>query len=389
MSSDNDFPGSPIARGPMGGDQYTQVHNLVFRDTRLSAKAMGVFGHLSTHTESWRVTEKTIAANMRDKRDAVRSALQELERYSYLIRERERSQDGTLSGSVWFVTDLPAQLRGLGVTDDELIAKQTREHFEQWRNCRSGPKSENPSLGFTCENADAASPKTLEPVDNSPVAEGFPSAAPKTENPTLADPTLDNPPPKKTKSQKTKTPETPERSEGVSGEEEQLHPSSSVGEVQTARKEDADGWRDEHHERDTKQHQDAAHEQPAPEQEADRLLAGIERRHQAHLDARRGEYVATVAGALAVMPHREIVSLLGNGLNLANSRPGALVDRLTRKLPAAVEARRQEQKVEAQRRESHTRELRAQRERPRVATPDDQLRGLQGVFLPSRLRDAS
>lgn len=59
------YPGAPLARGPMGGDQYTQIHNEVFRDPRLSGKAMGIFGYLSTHTEGWRVDEKSVARAMR------------------------------------------------------------------------------------------------------------------------------------------------------------------------------------------------------------------------------------------------------------------------------------------------------------------------------------
>lgn len=89
----NPFPGSPIVRGPIGGDQYTQVHNYVFRDPTLSAKAMGIFGHLSTHQESWRVTETTIAKTMRAGRETVRSALRELKQRGYVLEH----DDGTWS----------------------------------------------------------------------------------------------------------------------------------------------------------------------------------------------------------------------------------------------------------------------------------------------------
>ena len=47
---------STIKRGRMAGDAFTQIRNAVFRDARLSAKAMGVFGHLSTHRAGYAIT---------------------------------------------------------------------------------------------------------------------------------------------------------------------------------------------------------------------------------------------------------------------------------------------------------------------------------------------
>lgn len=205
------YPGSPLARGPMGGDQFTQIQNGVFRDDRLTAKAMGIFGHISTHQEGWRVDERTIARAMRDGRDAVRSGLRELEKHHYLIRDRERGADGRLGEAVWFYTDLPAQIRALGITDDELIAVKVREAFGVWRadreqTRRSEPKSGNPSLGVTSGNVDPASapePRPVEPVDNSDESAGSPTSEPNAGFPTLAEPTVADPPHKNTNYQNT------------------------------------------------------------------------------------------------------------------------------------------------------------------------------------------
>ncbi|MEH0424694.1 hypothetical protein [Streptomyces sp. B21-083] len=97
-----------IRRGVMAADRFTQVANALFRDTRLSFKAKGLFGLLSTHREGWRMTVADIARRGRDGESGVKSGLRELERHGFLVRERERGQDGTLGAAAYVITDLPA-----------------------------------------------------------------------------------------------------------------------------------------------------------------------------------------------------------------------------------------------------------------------------------------
>ncbi len=68
-----------IRRGPMAADAFTQIRNAVFRDARLSAKAMGIFGNISTHREGWGITPESISKQMRDGVDAIKSGLRELD----------------------------------------------------------------------------------------------------------------------------------------------------------------------------------------------------------------------------------------------------------------------------------------------------------------------
>ena len=55
-----------IRRGPMAGDAFTQIRNAVFRDSRLTGKAMGIFGNISTHRDGWGITPESISTQMRD-----------------------------------------------------------------------------------------------------------------------------------------------------------------------------------------------------------------------------------------------------------------------------------------------------------------------------------
>ncbi|MFF9244577.1 hypothetical protein ACF1AY_35710 [Streptomyces sp. NPDC014776] len=100
--------GAGIRRGVMAGDQFTQIANGLFRDSRLSFKAKGIFGYVSTHRDGWRVTVADLVSVGPDGREAVRAGLNELERYGYLIRERLRRPNGTLGEIVYAITDRPA-----------------------------------------------------------------------------------------------------------------------------------------------------------------------------------------------------------------------------------------------------------------------------------------
>ncbi|MFC4469255.1 hypothetical protein ACFPH6_32875 [Streptomyces xiangluensis] len=100
--------GAGIRRGVMAADQFTQIANALFRDARLSFKAKGLFGLLSTHREGWRMTVTDIARRGRDGESAVKSGLKELEKHHFLVRERERGPDGTLGAVAYVITDLPA-----------------------------------------------------------------------------------------------------------------------------------------------------------------------------------------------------------------------------------------------------------------------------------------
>lgn len=98
----------------MAGDAFTQIRNAVFRDSRLTGKAMGIFGNISTHRDGWGITPESISTQMRDGVGAIKAGLRELEEYGYLQRTRTRNANGTLGSSVYFITDQPELFDGDG-----------------------------------------------------------------------------------------------------------------------------------------------------------------------------------------------------------------------------------------------------------------------------------
>ncbi|WP_405803426.1 helix-turn-helix domain-containing protein [Streptomyces sp. NBC_00210] len=97
-----------IRRGVMAADQFTQIANGLFRDSRISYRAKGLFGYISTHRNGWLVTIAALVALGPDGRDAVRAGLNELEKCGYLVRDRLRRPNGTLGEIAYSITDRPA-----------------------------------------------------------------------------------------------------------------------------------------------------------------------------------------------------------------------------------------------------------------------------------------
>ncbi|WP_373298662.1 hypothetical protein [Streptomyces melanogenes] len=143
-----------IRRGVMAADQFTQIANGLFRDSRLSYKAKGIFGYVSTHRNGWQLTVADLARRGRDGDSAVKSGLKELERHGFLVRQRERGPSGTLGAAAYFITDLPALQSsrsqpesGFPPVDDPTLAdrstkktnrkKTTKQNTRPLRPCRS------------------------------------------------------------------------------------------------------------------------------------------------------------------------------------------------------------------------------------------------------------
>lgn len=98
-----------IRRGAIAADRFTQISNALFRDIRISLKAKGLFGLLSTHRDGYGVTAAGLTRQTKEGISAIEAGLRELERYGYLERERERREDGTLGAVEYFITDAPAE----------------------------------------------------------------------------------------------------------------------------------------------------------------------------------------------------------------------------------------------------------------------------------------
>lgn len=138
-----------IQRGPMAADNFTQIHNALFRDPRLSAKAKGIFGFISTHRDGWGVTPESIASAMADGVASIRSGLKELEAYGYLVRSQPRRPNGTVGPIVYYITDQPssepvADFQQPDVTCENVESSQVDGHLRRSQPVVDFPHADEP-----------------------------------------------------------------------------------------------------------------------------------------------------------------------------------------------------------------------------------------------------
>ncbi|MFF9818906.1 hypothetical protein [Streptomyces sp. NPDC014006] len=172
--------GAGIRRGVMAADQFTQIANGLFRDTRLSFKAKGLFGYVSTHRDGWQVTVADLVRRGREGVDAVTTGLKQLERHGFLYRTRERNADGTLGQVQYFITDLPAlqnprsqQESGFPGLDEPTLAGPGTKNTNRKKTNKQNTRALRP-----CGRSEAAQvpgrmdqPRTLRPLPVPPAAD--------------------------------------------------------------------------------------------------------------------------------------------------------------------------------------------------------------------------
>lgn len=85
---------------------YTVMSNYHLRDKNLTLKAKGLLSWMLSNTEGWDYSVNGIVAVMKENRDAICSALAELEDYGYLTRRKIRD-GGKFGGVEYLITELP------------------------------------------------------------------------------------------------------------------------------------------------------------------------------------------------------------------------------------------------------------------------------------------
>jgi len=96
----------PLVKGHHDFDeQFTQIKNDWLRDERISFKARGLLAYIESHSTGWQISVHWMAAKNPEGKEAIRSAIQELELYGYLKRDQENI--GGKFGEVVWTTQEP------------------------------------------------------------------------------------------------------------------------------------------------------------------------------------------------------------------------------------------------------------------------------------------
>jgi len=95
-----------IRRSPRPTNHYTVIRNDVIRDSRLSFRARGLLIAILSRPDNWTVRSSQLAAETTEGRDAIRTALNELQNCGYLKMERVRLENGQFT-TIQVVYDVP------------------------------------------------------------------------------------------------------------------------------------------------------------------------------------------------------------------------------------------------------------------------------------------
>ena len=86
---------------------YTVMSNHHLRNKELSLKAKGLLSQMLSLPEDWDYTLAGLSHINREKIDAIREAVKELEKAGYIVRSRERDEKGRLRGADYIIYEQP------------------------------------------------------------------------------------------------------------------------------------------------------------------------------------------------------------------------------------------------------------------------------------------
>ena len=161
---------------------YTVMSNYHLRDKSLSLKAKGLLSQMLSLPEDWDYTLAGLAKINAEGRDAIRAAVQELERAGYIRRSRVRDDKGCLRGTEYVIYERPQQ------PDGDVPESPAAEPFFSSQPAleepvEGAPALENPTLEDTTQlNRDKINPLknkilTSQSTDSFPFPSSPPAAA--------------------------------------------------------------------------------------------------------------------------------------------------------------------------------------------------------------------
>lgn len=143
-------------------DGYTVMSNHHLRNNDLSLKAKGLLSQMLSLPENWDYTLSGLSVINRESKDAIRSAINELEQAGYIRRHQTVDARGKFSVNEYIIYEQP-QHRPSGSGPDEAAGGMSGQPSLDY------PLSENPTTGNpTTENPMPEKPLTGKPLTENP-----------------------------------------------------------------------------------------------------------------------------------------------------------------------------------------------------------------------------
>ena len=149
---------------------YTVMSNHHLRNHTLSLKAKGLLSQMLSLPDDWDYTLQGLAQINKESIDAIREAVRELERASYIKRSRERDERGCLRGTVYTIYEQPTP-------EEPAQAKPALDMPTLEKPMLDKPTLENPTqLNTKRTKKRKRQRKDLSITDSIPFPSGFPDA---------------------------------------------------------------------------------------------------------------------------------------------------------------------------------------------------------------------
>ena len=127
---------------------YTVMSNHHLRNKDLTLKAKGLLSQMLSLPEDWDYTLAGLSRINREKIDAIRKAVRELERAGYIQRSRERDEKGRLRGADYIIYEKPPNL-DLPTLENPTLDNPTLEKPMQEKSTLENPMQLNKDISKT------------------------------------------------------------------------------------------------------------------------------------------------------------------------------------------------------------------------------------------------
>lgn len=109
---------------------YTVLSNYHFKEKEMSLKAKGLLSLMLSLPDTWNYTIAGLVSLSKDGKDSVMSALSELEKFGYLIREQKINDKGQFSGIEYNIYEKPQEQKAVAEkqnSDNQISENQNAE----------------------------------------------------------------------------------------------------------------------------------------------------------------------------------------------------------------------------------------------------------------------
>lgn len=161
---------------------YTVMSNFHLKDKRLSLKAKGLLSQMLSLPDDWDYTLAGLSQINRESKDAIRSAVNELEKAGYIVRHQTIDRAGQFGANEYCIYERPRK------------TPPSSGKPSPGKPSSEDPSPESPSSGDPSPGKPSSGdPSSGDPSSGNPSSENPSSENPLSENPTTDNPSTDNP----------------------------------------------------------------------------------------------------------------------------------------------------------------------------------------------------